>query len=157
DAPVVDPFVAALQRRGAIVLTADEALRFAAAAVDPATGSLRESFVGRPASEIAAAARIVRAEAPRLIVVHARASDLAGFAAREKLAPVLSLFTVDGEDDGIRLSRALLEAFGAGHTAIIHTANAARVERFARAVPAGRILVNSPGAHGCCGMTTGLD
>ena len=34
---------------------------------------------------------------------------------------------------------------------------AARVDRFARAMPAGRIPVNSPAAQGCCGMTTGLD
>ena len=44
-----------------------------------------------------------------------------------------------------------------GHTAVIHTTNAARVERFARAMPAGRILVNASAAQGCCGMTTGLD
>lgn len=83
-------------------------------------------------------------------------SDLGGFYADEKLAPFLSLFTVSGEDEGLTLSRRLLQAAGAGHTAIIHTTNAARVERFARAMPAGRILVNSPAAQGCCGMTTGL-
>jgi acyl-CoA reductase-like NAD-dependent aldehyde dehydrogenase len=70
---------------------------------------------------------------------------------------VLSLFTVAREEEAMRLSRRLLKAGGAGHTAIIHTASAATVERFAQAVPAGRILVNAPGAQGCCGMTTGLD
>ena len=67
------------------------------------------------------------------------------------------MFTVAGEDEGLRLCRTLLKIAGAGHTAVIHTANAARVERFARAMPAGRILVNSSAAQGCCGMTTGLD
>jgi len=57
----------------------------------------------------------------------------------------------------MRLCRALLELAGAGHTAVIHSANAGRVQRFAREMPAGRILVNSPGTQGCCGMTTGLD
>ena len=33
--------------------------------------------------------------------------------------------------------------------------NAERVQRFAQ-MPAGQILVNSPGTQGCCGMTTGL-
>ncbi len=55
------------------------------------------------------------------------------------------------------LCRTLLEGSGAGHTAVIHTTNAARVERFARAIPAGRILVNTPTAPGGCGITTGLD
>ena len=67
-------------------------------------------------------------------------SDLGSFYADEKLAPFLSLFTVSGEDEGLTLSRRLLQAVGAGRTAIIHSTNAARVERFARAMPAGRIL-----------------
>jgi len=66
------------------------------------------------------------------------------------------MFTVDGEDEGLALSDALLTITGAGHTAVIHTTNPARIERFARVIPAGRILVNSPAAQGCCGMTTGL-
>ena len=31
------------------------------------------------------------------------------------------------------------------------------MERFARVMPASRILINAPGAQGCCGMTTGLE
>ena len=38
----------------------------------------------------------------------------------------------------------------------MHTADHARVERFAAAIPASRILANTPSAHGCCGLTTGL-
>jgi acyl-CoA reductase-like NAD-dependent aldehyde dehydrogenase len=45
---------------------------------------------------------------------------------------------------------------GMGHTAIIHTTSPAMAERFGREMPASRIIVNSPGAQGCCGMTTGL-
>jgi acyl-CoA reductase-like NAD-dependent aldehyde dehydrogenase len=67
------------------------------------------------------------------------------------------MFTVSGEDAGLNLCRALLRVDGAGHTAIIHTTNRARIERFARAMPAGRILVNVSGTQGCCGMSTGLD
>ena len=66
------------------------------------------------------------------------------------------MFTVDGEDEGLRCARRCWRIAGAGHTAVIHSANAARIDRFARAIPAGRILVNSPAAQGCCGMTTGL-
>ena len=84
------------------------------------------------------------------------AQALDRFSTGEKLAPVLSMFTVDGEDEGLRLCQTLLAIAGAGHTAVIHSANASRIERFARAIPAGRILVNSPAAQGCCGMTTGL-
>jgi acyl-CoA reductase-like NAD-dependent aldehyde dehydrogenase len=158
DDRVVDAFEQALERHGATVLSADEATRFTQVAVEPPHGAFRHDFVGQPAEAIAAAAGIERSEAPRLLVVRADADDLQTFYTREKLAPFLSLFTVSGEDEGLRLSRRILdEGGGAGHTAIVHTTNAARVERFARAMPAGRILVNSPAAQGCCGMTTGLE
>jgi len=64
---------------------------------------------------------------------------------------VLSLFTVATADEGIALARRLLEFHGAGHTAGIHTRNPALIERFGRAIPAGRILVNSPSVQGVVG------
>ena len=157
DERVSDPFAHALERHGAAILTAEEADRFAQRAVDRALGTLRRDLVGRSAAVIADAAGIERASPPRLLIVRASAADLDGVYAREKLAPFLSLFTVSGEDEGLRLSRSLLDGGGAGHTAVIHTTNAARVERFARAMPAARILVNAPAAQGCCGMATGLE
>ena len=93
----------------------------------------------------------------RLLVVPSDASTLSGFYAGEKLAPWLSFFSASGEDQGLRLCRMILRTAGAGHTAIIHTTSRARMERFARVMPAGRILINAPGAQGCCGMTTGLE
>ena len=54
---------------------------------------------------------------------------------REKLAPLLSLFTADGEDDGIRLCRQILGNGGRGHTAIIHTRSQRLQLSFARQMP----------------------
>jgi len=167
DAGVADPFVEALIAEGAAILTPEETRRFAAQTIDPKTGSLRHDIVGQSATTIAAAVGVVRAYPIRLLIVPAVFPGLGGFpseAARaldrfntgEKLAPVLSMFTVDGEDEGLQRCQALLAIAGAGHTAVIHSTNPARVERFARVIRAGRILVNSPAAQGCCGMTTGL-
>jgi acetaldehyde dehydrogenase/alcohol dehydrogenase len=69
---------------------------------------------------------------------------------------VLSLFTAASDEEALSLCTSLLERAGTGHTAIIHTASNARASRYADAMPASRIIVNSPGAQGCCGMTTGL-
>jgi acyl-CoA reductase-like NAD-dependent aldehyde dehydrogenase len=156
DGRVAAPFVEALIAEGAAILTPDEAERFAAQAVDPKTGSLLRDFVGQPAKAIASAVGIVRTYPIRLLIVPAVFSRSDRFNTGEKLAPVLSMFTVDGEDEGLRRCQALLAIAGAGHTAVIHSTNASRIERFARVIPAGRILVNSPAAQGCCGMTTGL-
>lgn|GEM_PF-1694433 len=75
---------------------------------------------------------------------------------RGKLAPLLSLFTADGEDDGIGLCRQILGNGGRGHTAIIHTRSERLQSSFAWQMPVSRVLVNGPGAQGCIGPGNGL-
>jgi acyl-CoA reductase-like NAD-dependent aldehyde dehydrogenase len=157
DQRVVQPFLLALTLEGAAVLTDEEERRFFASAVDPETGSIRSEWIGQTAAAIASAVGIERPYQIRLLIVRAGLDHLEGVYAGEKLAPFLSLFTVATEEEGLTLCRALLRHVGAGHTAIIHTVSPDRVDRFARTIPAGRILVNSPAAQGCCGMTTGLE
>jgi acyl-CoA reductase-like NAD-dependent aldehyde dehydrogenase len=150
-------FVEALEQEGAAVLASDEERRFVANAIDVESQSLRSGLIGRSPEVLAAAAGITRPYRIRLLVVPANRMQLDGWHAREKLAPLLSMFTVVSDDEGLNVCRTLLRVEGAGHTAIIHTTDRARVERFAVAMPAGRILVNVPGAQGCCGIATGLD
>jgi acyl-CoA reductase-like NAD-dependent aldehyde dehydrogenase len=157
DDRVAAPFVESLERHGAAVLSRDQERLFRLGAIDEDSGVLRREFIGQSAAAIAAAAGIVRPYAIRLLVLHADASMLNTLYAGEKLAPWLSLFAASGEDQGLRLCRKILDLSGAGHTAIVHSTNRARVERFARAMPVGRILVNAPGAQGCCGIATGLE
>src|SRR5262249_47709447 len=157
DDRVVEGFVEALERHGAAVLTSDEARRFVAGVVEMPPGLFRHDLVGRTAAEIAPAVGFERSDAPRVLAVTRGIPHLQTFYGREPLYTFVSLFTVSGEDEGLQGSRPSLQREGAGRTAVIHTTNAARVERFARAMPAGRILVNSPAAQGCCGMTTGLE
>jgi acyl-CoA reductase-like NAD-dependent aldehyde dehydrogenase len=149
-------FAEALMRHGAAILTPGETRRFTDRATDGTTGRLRRELVGQSAESIAAAIGIARPYPIRLLIAPATFPASASIYHGEKLAPFLSMFTVTDEDEGMSVCRALLEVAGAGHTAVIHSMNAERVQRFAREMPAGRILVNSPGTQGCCGMTTGL-
>ena len=130
-----------LAAHGAAVLSAEETERFMAEAFEP-DGDLKMWFIGQSAEKIAAAAGLEKPGA-KLIVFEADASNPAGAQARERLAPVLSFFTVDGDDEAIALCRALLSYEGAGHTANVHTGDPARAERFAAAMPASR----DPGQH----------
>jgi acyl-CoA reductase-like NAD-dependent aldehyde dehydrogenase len=75
---------------------------------------------------------------------------------REKLAPLVSLFTVEGVEQGLSVCQRLLANQGAGHTAVIHTTSQPLQQRFAEEVPASRILANSPATHGCLGIGNGL-
>ena len=156
DANIDAAFTQALMRQGACILTPDEADTFASHAVDAVSNTVRSDLIGQSAADIAARIGIHRSYPIRLIVVRCHARDIDGPYGGEKLAPVLSLFTVTSPEDALMLCANLLGREGAGHTAIIHTASRARVDRFAQAVPASRILVNTPGTQGCCGMTTGL-
>lgn len=154
DSSVADQLRESLTKHGAVVLDSEETQRFMAEAFEQ-DGDLKMWFVGQPAEKILEAIGMERPGA-KLVVFEADASNPAGAQARERLAPVLSFFTVDGEEQAIALCRALLEYEGSGHTANIHSEDPARAERFAAAMPASRVLVNSPSAHGCCGLTTGL-
>jgi len=155
EASVRDRFMAALERVGAAVLGPEEAARFMAAVVRPGSRDLPGQMIGQSAALIASVVGITHDYPIRVIVVPAEI-DLDSPWASEKLAPLLSLFTVDDAEEGLALCRQLLMIHGTGHTAVIHSAQQALIERFAAEMPASRVLVNSPGTHGVVGLTTGL-
>ena len=74
----------------------------------------------------------------------------------ERLAPIVTLYEVQGEDEAIRLSDRLLRHEGIGHTAVIHSESEEKILRYAQAVPVSRVLVNVPASQGCGGALTGL-
>jgi acetaldehyde dehydrogenase / alcohol dehydrogenase len=147
---------AALEQQGAAVLSPDEVAAFRATAIDATKNKLSGRIIGRSAAEIAARANIVRPYPIRVVVVPTDEVAASNPLATEKMAPVLSLFCVADEEEGLRVSRDLLSFDGAGHTAIIYTHAPELIDRFAAEMPASRILVNSPGTQGVVGLTTGL-
>jgi len=155
DANVAGPFQAALERAGAVVCTPEETARVAAAAFD-ADGHLRREVLGQPAAAIAEAAGVRRDGPVRVLVLPLAMDRLDGPLGREKLAPLLSLFTVEGTGQGVEVCKRLLANQGAGHTAVIHTGDQELQQRFAEEVPASRVLVNGPATHGCIGVGNGL-
>jgi acyl-CoA reductase-like NAD-dependent aldehyde dehydrogenase len=119
-------------------------------------GHLHLPFVGRTATTIADMVGLT-VPADTLLLVFPVTEDVPEEAlGKERLAPVCSLFTVDGDDEAIALCRRLLSYEGAGHTAVVHTSDEERIARFAEEIPVGRILVNVPATMGFCGVVTGL-
>lgn len=155
EASVVDDFSAALVRHGAIVLTAAEKEQFMERAF--AGGALHRQAIGKSAQVLLAACGIDRVPDAQVIVVPSDArTEQAGPLGREKSAPVLSLFTVPDFAAGMDLSLALLERMGAGHTAVVHTADEAKARAFGLAMPVSRVLVNEGSSLGCIGATNVL-
>jgi acetaldehyde dehydrogenase / alcohol dehydrogenase len=156
DRCVRGSFIDALRTAGAAVLSPAECDRLARAAFDERDGRLRRTVLGQAAAFIAGQAGIEVPAGTRLLVAPVPRQAVPGPYGREKLAPLLSLFTADGEDDGIGLCQQILGNGGRGHTAIIHTRSQRLQASFARQMPVSRVLVNGPGAHGCIGLGNGL-
>lgn len=156
DDAIADVLLDELQAAGAATLTAREAARLIDTAFDRRTGALLQRHVGRPAQEIAATAGIKRAGPIRLLAVPATTTPLTAATCRERLAPIISLFRVRGPDEGLRVCHRLLAEAGAGHTAAVHSNDAALIARFADALPVSRVLVNSPAGLACIGVGNAL-
>jgi acetaldehyde dehydrogenase / alcohol dehydrogenase len=154
DESVADEMRAALAAHGAAVLDDAETDQFVAGAFEP-DGDLKMWLVGQKAERLAEEAGLSKPGA-KLVVFGADASKPEGAQARERLAPVLSFFTVSGDEQAMQLCQSLLEYEGTGHTANIHTKDMDRAKRFADKMPASRVLVNVPSAHGCSGIATNL-
>jgi acetaldehyde dehydrogenase/alcohol dehydrogenase len=145
-----------LEANGAAVLTETESSRFRDAAVSPETRRFTALIVGQDAAALATLAHIERPYPIRLLVIPTASVAVENYLAAEKLAPVVSLYTVAHPDEGMAVCRALLDVEGAGHTAVIHTRNASLIRRFTTAIPVSRILVNAPATQGLMGLATGL-
>ncbi|MCC6557738.1 MAG: aldehyde dehydrogenase family protein [Polyangiaceae bacterium] len=156
DRAAVGPLWEALERRGAAVLDVDEGARALPALLGPEGTGIRRALLGKPAAVIAQAAGVRRPYPIELLVVPAPLGRLGSWLSREKLAPVLSLFPVQDEEQAIEACLRILDEQGAGHTAVIHTQDEARIRRFAEVIPAGRLLVNTPATLGMLGITTDL-
>jgi acyl-CoA reductase-like NAD-dependent aldehyde dehydrogenase len=156
DRAIQPALVRAFERQGAAVLTADEVGPFVDAAFDSVDGHVRAELVGQSAERIAAMTGVRRPWPLRLIVVPATRDQADGPLGREKLAPIVSLFAVNDEEEALSLGHRLLASDGAGHTAIIHTQDQQRIDRFSQAMPVSRVLVNASGTYGSIGVDTGL-
>jgi acetaldehyde dehydrogenase / alcohol dehydrogenase len=139
--PAREAVVQALEKNGAAVLRPGETAALTARAVVAGKPQLRTTILGKSAAHIADMASIRRDYPIKVLVVPCDAVREDDVYAREKMAPILSLFTVADDDEGIRVARDLLRAEGAGHTAVIYTRRRATIERFS---------ASSASPRGCC-------
>jgi len=112
--------------------------------------------VGRHATHVAELAGIKVPPETRVLI--ARLSEVGRHVplSGEKLCPVLGFYSVPNLAAGIDLCTQLLRFGGMGHTASIHSQDAAAVREFGIAVPAFRVCVNTASTHGSVGYSTNL-
>ncbi|MEU6060653.1 bifunctional acetaldehyde-CoA/alcohol dehydrogenase [Streptomyces sp. NPDC047097] len=118
---------------------------------DRAGARLNPAVVGVSAHGIARAAGFDVPEDTSVILVEAGSVGEAEPLTREKLCPVLALLEARDRAHGVRLAQAMVEFHGLGHSAAVHTEDAAFAEEFGHAVQACRVLWNSPSSQGGIG------
>ncbi len=153
DDIVFDEVVDEFQRMGARLLDPTEVERLADFAFGP-DGVVNPDALGRPAAVLARRAGIeVEDEAKVLLApLPADPTRLAAHPlVHEKLMPVLGLVRARDEQHGIDTCVLVTEHGGLGHTSAVYARDADVIDRFARTVRTGRILVNAPTAVGALG------
>lgn len=75
---------------------------------------------------------------------------------REKLCPVLAMYSARSLTQAITQARAVLRYTGAGHSAAIHSNNNQTILDYAATVEAYRVVVNAPCSQGASGFATDL-
>lgn len=121
-------------------------------------GKLQADIIGRSAFEIAKKAGIKVPQDTSILVVATEARGNQDVLCGEKLCPILILTTYTNFEEAVEIAKANLLYQGAGHSAVIHSNNRAKIEYTALELPVGRLLVNVPGiAAGGGGLFTHLD
>lgn len=156
DAAIVEEFKQQAIQQGAAVLDKDETERLLEI-VFSANGRIAPEFIGQSAEDICLAINVVRDYDIKLLLADVAAYDFDSPLVREKLAPVLSLITVNTEREALDHVYEILELEGKGHTAIIHSQNKERINAFSIVAQVSRVLVATAGTQGCIGAENGLN
>lgn len=155
EACIKDAVVKEFKKQGAYFLTKEESDRLASFIMKP-NGAMNPQIVGKSVEQIAWLAKLDVPDGTRVLIAEETRVGHDVPYSREKLAPILAFYTEEDWEAACERCIEILNNEGAGHTLIIHSQNEAIIREFALKKPVSRILVNTPGALGGIGATTGL-
>jgi acetaldehyde dehydrogenase (acetylating) len=155
DEPVADRLLACLVDAGMAVLDRSHHGALASVIFDE-RGALRPEPVAQSAPRLAEMAGVVVPAGTKVLGVHLDRVGRDEPLSAEILGPVLSLYRERDADAAWRRCRQILAFGGEGHTLGLHAGDPAVVERFS-ALPASRIVVNTPALFGGMGYSAAVD
>lgn len=156
DAPVKTQAVEEFKKRGAYFVAGEEKEKLARLMFSE-RGAINPDIVGKAPVFIAQKAGINVPPNTSVLVAELQGVGREYPLSREKLSPVLSMYTEDGWRDACHRCIELLEFGGIGHSMVIHSNDHDIIMKFALEKPAFRILVNTQAALGAVGYTNGLE
>lgn len=148
-----DEVVAEFKKRKAYFLSKEEIERLEPVAFNKEQKVMRVEVIGQPATKIAEMAGIKVPADTTLLIAPLEEVGIHSPLSLEILAPILAYYVADDFEQAIRLCRQINLHGGLGHTGSIFSQNEERIEYFASAMNAGRILVNTPASQGALGGT----
>ncbi len=144
-----------LEYRGAYILNESEKKKVSKIMFkdNPNSCTINAGIVGQSAHKIAEMAGVKVPESAKVLVGEVSEISLDEAFAHEKLSPVLALYSAKTFEDAVEKARELVELGGLGHTSVLYTdeRDENRINTFAKTLPTGRILINSPSSHGAIG------
>ena len=116
--------------------------------------ALNADIVGQPAYKIAEMAGIKVPKETKVLIGEVTSVDLSEPFAHEKLSPVLAMYKYKTFDEALQKADTLVKDGGYGHTSSIFIdtlVGKERLDKFTDMMKTGRIVVNTPSAHGGIG------
>ncbi|HHU52084.1 MAG TPA: bifunctional acetaldehyde-CoA/alcohol dehydrogenase [Firmicutes bacterium] len=156
QAVIIDQEVAAevkelMTEYGCYFLKPEEIAALSKVAIDEKRMSMSPAVVGQPAVKIGEMAGLKVPPDTKILVAELEGVGPQYPLSREKLSPILACYIVSDYREGIKRCEEMTEFGGLGHSAVIHSTDEQVINEFARQVRTGRLLVNSPSAHGAIG------
>ena len=138
-------------KRGAYLLDDKEANKLSKIILTPK--GVNAEIVGQPAVKIAKMAGINVPEHTKVLLAEQTSTDISNPFAHEKLSPILTLYKANNFEEAVDKALVLVELGGMGHTSVLYTDTRKqdRVDYFAKKLPTGRLLINSPSSQGGIG------
>ncbi len=153
DASIYDAVMAEFQRMGARLITDEQTAALAAQSFD-ADGKMQLQALGQSCVNLGALAGFTASPEDKVLLAPLP-TDLEGLAAHpfiaEKLMPVLGVVRSPSVEHAIAACETVTHHGGLGHTSAVYATDDGVVDRFAKAIQTGRILVNAPTAVGALG------
>ena len=150
-----DAVFAALNKHGAYVCNAEQTGALARLLITK-DFRVNAECVGQSPQRIAEMAGFSVSDDVRALVVELKGVGREHPLSAEKLSPVLSVYFAKDFAEALKVSAAILNFGGRGHTCVIYSKNDQRIREFGLAMPAFRVLVNTPAPQGSTGITTNV-
>jgi acyl-CoA reductase-like NAD-dependent aldehyde dehydrogenase len=154
DKQVADQALKLFAERGAYVCNDEEKARLAKVMFDPEKGVPSMKIVGQSPQKIAKLAGFEVPDDVRMLMVPLDVDTIGpeDMLSHEKLSPVIGFMVAKDKDEAIATCVKQLKFGGAGHTATCFSRDEKVLKEFSLAVPANRVILNSPSAHGSVGL-----